>query len=119
VTATVRFTSAAEQDLTAAFLWYEEQSVGLGTSLLARVDDLLARVAERPLQFPEVMSSYRRALISAFPTASTSPSAPTRSACTPSCIFIAIPHTGKVGCLEALANSTQELPSRDQRNRES
>jgi plasmid stabilization system protein ParE len=67
VTTTVRITSAAEQDLTAAFLWYEEQSVGLGTRLMARLDDLLARVAEAPRQFPEVMSGYRRALLHRFP----------------------------------------------------
>ena len=67
MTATVRFTSAAEQDLMAAFLWYEEQSVGLGTRLVARMDDLLARVAEMPRQFPEVMTGYRRALLHRFP----------------------------------------------------
>jgi plasmid stabilization system protein ParE len=67
VTATVRLTSAAEQDFTAAFLWYEEQSVGLGRRLMARVDDLLARIAETPLQFPEIASGYRRALLQRFP----------------------------------------------------
>ena len=67
MTATIRFTSAAEQDLPAAFLWYEGQSAGLGTRLMARVDDLLARVAETPLQFPEIMSGYRRALLQRFP----------------------------------------------------
>lgn len=67
MTALVRFTSAAERDLTAAFLWYEGQSVGLGTRLMARMGDLLARIAETPLQFPEVVSGYRRALLQRFP----------------------------------------------------
>ena len=67
MTAAVRFTSAAEQDLTAAFLWYEEQSAGLGTRFMAQVDDLLARVAETPREFPEAMSGYRRALLHRFP----------------------------------------------------
>ena len=63
----VRFTSGAEEDLAAAFLWYEEQSVGLGTRLMARLDDLLARIAETPRQFPEVIPGYRRALLQRFP----------------------------------------------------
>lgn len=67
MTRAVRLTSAAERDLAAAFHWYEEQSAGLGARLLARVDDLLARVAETPLQFPEVVRGYRRGLLQRFP----------------------------------------------------
>ncbi|MFN7587955.1 MAG: type II toxin-antitoxin system RelE/ParE family toxin [Planctomycetota bacterium] len=67
MTRAIRFTLAAEQDVTTAFLWYEGQSSGLGTRLMARMNDLLARVAEAPKQFPEVMSGYRRALLQRFP----------------------------------------------------
>ena len=63
----VRFPSAAEEDLTAAFRRYKEQSVGLGTRLMARMDDLLARIAETPRQFPEILPGYRRALLQRFP----------------------------------------------------
>ena len=65
--AAVRFTTAAELDLTAAFLWYEEQSVGLGARLMDCADAVLTRISETPLQFPEVTRGYRRALLHHFP----------------------------------------------------
>jgi plasmid stabilization system protein ParE len=67
MTSSVHVTLAAEQDLTAAFIWYEEQSASLGDEFIDQVSDLIARVAETPRQFPEVMSGYRRGLLHRFP----------------------------------------------------
>lgn len=60
-------TPEAEQDLTAAFAWYEDQRMDLGTEFIVRVDELFARIREMPRQFPEVEPGYRRGLLQRFP----------------------------------------------------
>ncbi len=67
MTTSLCLTPDAEQDLTAAFIWYEEQRAGLGTECIGQVDDLLARIRDMPRQFPEVVSGYRRGLVVRFP----------------------------------------------------
>lgn len=67
MTASIRLTLAAERDLTAAFVWYEEQSPGLGRRLVSQLEALLERIGEMPRQFPEVTSGYRRGLLHRFP----------------------------------------------------
>ena len=59
----------AEADLAASFRWYEERSPGLGREFLQIVDAALARVADRPRQFPVVHRQVRRALTRRFPYA--------------------------------------------------
>ena len=57
----------ADVDIAEAALWYEDQREGLGRAFLAQVDRILERIAERPLQFPEVEGGTRRALLRQFP----------------------------------------------------
>ena len=64
---TLCVTPAAERDLAAAFIWYEEQRAGLGTRFIGQVDQLFDRIREMPRQFPEVVSGYRRGLLQRFP----------------------------------------------------
>lgn len=67
MTPSLCMTPAAEQDLTAAFIWYEEQGTGLGSKFIWQVDDLVARICEMPRQFPEITSGCRRGLLPRFP----------------------------------------------------
>jgi len=63
----VVLTEAAEQDVTAAALWYERQSPGLGRQFLDAVASALTRIASNPEQFPIVYRDKRRALLKRFP----------------------------------------------------
>jgi plasmid stabilization system protein ParE len=63
----IRFTFAAERDLAAIHAWYETQRQGLGSRFLGAFESLLARLAESPMQFPELMEGMRRALLRRFP----------------------------------------------------
>lgn len=60
---------AARDDIAAAAAWYESRRPGLGVAFLRRVDDVLGRVKEHPLQFPEVHGTVRRGLTRRFPYA--------------------------------------------------
>lgn len=60
-------TQAAELDLTAAFLWDDDQRAGLGRRFLVEVDRAFEHVAASPLRFPEVSTGHRRALLRRFP----------------------------------------------------
>ncbi|MEW6448796.1 MAG: type II toxin-antitoxin system RelE/ParE family toxin [Bacillota bacterium] len=62
---TLRF--AARTDVAQAAHWYEAQRSGLGIEFLNELDRLLARVAENPLQFPEIEVGVRRGLLRRFP----------------------------------------------------
>jgi plasmid stabilization system protein ParE len=44
--------SAAEADIAAAALWYEERATGLGTEFLRAVDVTLAEIRRLPERFP-------------------------------------------------------------------
>ena len=57
----------AELDIAEAALWYETQRPGLGAEFVAEVDHLLRRIAESPLQFPEIGMGVRRGLLRRFP----------------------------------------------------
>jgi len=60
---------AAQADIREAALWYESQGPGLGSEFTLRFDALVERIAQNPLQFPEIGSSVRRALLQRFPYA--------------------------------------------------
>ncbi len=59
----------AKADVAYAFLWYEEQSMGLGTEFLRCVETALFAIQRAPLGYPTVHQSYRRSLIRRFPFA--------------------------------------------------
>jgi plasmid stabilization system protein ParE len=67
MTLEVRLTPEAEQDFADAAAWYEEQRSGLGLEFLHEAQVVLASIAERPLSYPIVHRTARRALLHRFP----------------------------------------------------
>ena len=67
MTLEVRLRPEAEQDLTDAAAWYEEQRQGLGHEFLDEVLTMLSSIAETPLMYPNVHRNTRRAVIHRFP----------------------------------------------------
>lgn len=59
----------AKADVADAYLWYEEQSLGLGIEFLRCVETALLSIQRMPLIYPVVYESYRRALLRRFPFA--------------------------------------------------
>lgn len=59
----------AEADLEDAARWYEDDRPGLAERFLKDIDQTLARIRERPFQFPTVSGQVRRALLHTFPYA--------------------------------------------------
>lgn len=63
----VRFTLAAQAEVTEAQDWYEAQLPGLGTQFRAELDRTVQRIAANPLQFRRVLQDVRRARLRRFP----------------------------------------------------
>jgi plasmid stabilization system protein ParE len=59
----------ARADIREAALWYERQRPGLGVEFALRFDAVVERISQNPLQFPEIGSGVRRALLQRFPYA--------------------------------------------------
>jgi plasmid stabilization system protein ParE len=59
----------AEADLEDAARWYEDERTGLSERFLSDVDRTIARIRERPFEFPAVSGDVRRALLHTFPYA--------------------------------------------------
>jgi plasmid stabilization system protein ParE len=59
----------AEADLEDAARWYEDERAGLSVRFLSDVDRTIARIRERPFEFPAVSGDVRRALLHTFPYA--------------------------------------------------
>jgi plasmid stabilization system protein ParE len=57
----------AEQDIEDSFLWYEDQSPGLGHAFRLKVRAALADVRTRPLSFPVIKGRTRRIILARFP----------------------------------------------------
>lgn len=60
---------AALDELERAWIWYEEQRLGLGDEFRACVDAALAAAARDPLAYPRVEGELRRVLVRRFPYA--------------------------------------------------
>lgn len=58
---------AAELDLAAIEDWYEAQQAGLGTEFRKAVDELVGRIGDNPLAYPERYGGNRRAILRRFP----------------------------------------------------
>jgi plasmid stabilization system protein ParE len=67
MTVEVRLRPEAEQDLAGSATWYEDQRSGLGLEFLQEAQDVLSAIAERPLSFPIVHRTARRALLHRYP----------------------------------------------------
>lgn len=48
----------AQADIREAALWYESRRPGLGSEFTLRFDALVERIAQNPLQFPEIGSGF-------------------------------------------------------------
>ena len=59
----------AKADVADAYLWYEDQSLGLGIEFLRCVEVALLSIQRTPLIYPVVQENYRRALLRRFPFA--------------------------------------------------
>jgi len=59
----------AKADVADAYLWYEEQSLGLGMDFLRCVEAALLSIQRAPLIYPVVHDTYCRALVRRFPVA--------------------------------------------------
>jgi plasmid stabilization system protein ParE len=67
MTLEVRLRPEAEQDLSEAANWYEEQLAGLGNQFLDEAVVAFSSIAESPLMYPIVHRNTRRTLIHRFP----------------------------------------------------
>jgi len=67
MTLEVRLRLEAEQDLSDAAIWYEQQLTGLGNQFLDEVQVAFSSISEAPLMYPFVHRNTRRALIHRFP----------------------------------------------------
>ena len=63
----VRFTESAEREIDLAWIWYEEQSVGLGRRLLEDIMDARNRIAGFPHAWPQLGEDVRRFTLRRFP----------------------------------------------------
>src|SRR5436305_630337 len=63
----IRVLPIAEQDISRAHDWYEEQRPGLGQQMLNEVESCLARIAANPFGYQILHRSVRRALLKRFP----------------------------------------------------
>ena len=59
----------AEQDLAAAYAWYEGRRVGLGEEFLSCVDACIEAIRRNPGMHAPVHENYRRGLVRRFPYA--------------------------------------------------
>ena len=69
MTAKVIFQSAAENDLKAAFDYYERCQPSLGKSFVKQLDHSIKRICQFPNQHPLIYKNVRRALLKRFPFA--------------------------------------------------
>lgn len=70
---------AALGDLSDAHEWYEKQQPDLGEEFLAAVDEVLARILERPKLYRVLLRDTRQALVRRFPYGFSTESSGTRS----------------------------------------
>ena len=64
---TVEFTREARQDILEAFLWYEQQRIGLGDEFTLCLDEARERMTHYPQAGQQAYTHYRRCLLRRFP----------------------------------------------------
>ena len=57
----------AEQDIVAAYDWYEQRRPGLGEDFLSCVDACIQGICRTPDRYAKVHEDYRRAIVRRFP----------------------------------------------------
>lgn len=61
------FKSRAEEDLSHAITWYEDQQPGLGRVFMVELEKCLRYILKNPQQYPSKREPYREAFIKRFP----------------------------------------------------
>ena len=69
MTFTLRFLPEVEEDVLAAYEWYETKSPGLGEDFLRTFYACASEITRNPLLYPKVYGEFRRRLIKRFPYA--------------------------------------------------
>ncbi|MGH9963138.1 MAG: type II toxin-antitoxin system RelE/ParE family toxin [Pyrinomonadaceae bacterium] len=69
MTLPVVFRRRVQNDLTAAFDWYEEQRSGLGEEFLSALESTFRSIEQFPEMFARVHEDVRRAIVTQFPFA--------------------------------------------------
>jgi plasmid stabilization system protein ParE len=64
---TYRFTSAANKELRAALLFYEEAETGLGAKFLDEIEATIERICSMPQAWRSISRRTRRCLVHRFP----------------------------------------------------
>ena len=59
----------ANSDIEEAYLWHEEQSLGLGMEFLRCVETALTSIQRNPMIYRVIHGTYRRTLVRRFPFA--------------------------------------------------
>ncbi|MEX0703015.1 MAG: type II toxin-antitoxin system RelE/ParE family toxin [Planctomycetales bacterium] len=59
----------AEEDLVAAYVWYEQRRVGLGEEFLSCLNARIQQIVRMPELYAKVHEDYRRGLVRRFPYA--------------------------------------------------
>ena len=65
----VRFLSLARAEMDDAFVWYEDQAVGLGYEFLDALDQAIRLITSFPDSHPQAGKKLRRCLLNRFPYA--------------------------------------------------
>ena len=63
----VTFTPEADEDVAAAYRWYESREPGLGEEFLRCLEATVFTIRRHPLLYPVAIEEFRRALIRRFP----------------------------------------------------
>lgn len=59
----------AEQDISDAYAWYEQQRIGLGEEFLSCVEACIETILRNPEMYKTIHRNYRRGLVRRFPYA--------------------------------------------------
>lgn len=57
----------ANEDITAAYLYYENKRIGLGEEFLSHLEIYFKRILENPKHFPHKRKPFREAFVKRFP----------------------------------------------------
>ena len=63
----VIYTSKADDDVAAAYAWYENRTSGLGEEFLRCLGDRVLTLQQHPRLYPVAVGEFRRAVIRRFP----------------------------------------------------
>lgn len=69
MTYSLRFLREVEEDLIAAYVWYETKTAGLGEEFLSMFYACCGEIPRNPLLYPKVYREFRRRLLRRFPYA--------------------------------------------------